>query len=205
MKKVLVVCVAIAASFLFSNSTQAQVKIGVFDEQQLLGFMPGIGKVDTLMQKYAKDSLQSQQEYLYADYQYKDSTLKADSVKGNMSPAVKKVRIDEVLKLRNQIATWNQTAQQMYQAKQTEYLKPYLEKIYDALKEVIAEQKYTVVLKPDAIVVAEKSDELMLRVLAKLKVPLPREVEDQIKALGISTGTGAAKPATTPAKPAVKH
>jgi hypothetical protein len=40
----------------------------------------------------------------------------------------------------------------------------------------------------------------MLRVLVKLKVPLPKEIEDQVKALGITGGTPASKPATPPKK-----
>jgi hypothetical protein len=44
---------------------------------------------------------------------------------------------------------------------------------------------------------ADKSDELMLRVIQKLKIPVPKDVEDQIKALG---GAAPATPAKAPAK-----
>ena len=45
MKKLLFVCVAFAASLLFSSTTSAQQKIGYFDEQQALSlFFPGIQK-----------------------------------------------------------------------------------------------------------------------------------------------------------------
>jgi hypothetical protein len=66
----------------------------------------------------------------------------------------------------------------------------------------MAEQKYTYVFKPDALLYAEKSEELTLRVLAKTKIPLRKEIQDQIKALGISTSR-TTTPA--PAKPPVKH
>jgi hypothetical protein len=49
MKKLLFVCVVLAASLLFSNSTNAQVKIGYFDEQSLLSLFPDIQKVDTII------------------------------------------------------------------------------------------------------------------------------------------------------------
>ena len=200
MKKILVVCVAFAASLVFSNNTQAQVKIGVFDDQQILGFMPGINKVDSLMKKFVSDSIQPQYDMTLADYQYKDSILKIDTVKGTLSPSIKKYRIDEVNKLRQTLVNWQQTSQQIYQAKQNEYLAPYIDKIKVAFEEVAKEQKYTLVLRNDAVIIADKSDELPLRVLAKLKIPLPKEVEDQIKAL--NGGGASAAPAT---KAPVKH
>ncbi len=51
MKKLLFVCVVLAASLLFSNSTNAQVKIGYFDEQSLLSLFPDIQKIDTVINK----------------------------------------------------------------------------------------------------------------------------------------------------------
>ena len=87
----------------------------------------------------------------------------------------------------------------MLQTKQQEYLKPYLEKIYAALQVVLQEQKYTHVFKKDVFIYADKSDELMLRVIQKLKIPVPRDVEEQIKALG-GAAQGAQAPAKAPAK-----
>ncbi len=210
MKKILVVYVAFAASLLFTNNTQAQVKIGIFDENDVLSLIPGITKVDTLMQKYVKDSLQPQYEVTLADYQYKDSLLKADSAKGTLSPSIKKVRIDEVTKLRAILVNWQQSQQQMYQAKQQEYLKPYLEKIFNAFQEVVAEQKYTWVLKQDAVhpyFQPALADNITIKVAKKLGLKLPQEVEDALKAQGLSSGAPAAKPAggNTPAKTPVKH
>ncbi len=77
----------------------------------------------------------------------------------------------------------------------TRVLRPYLEKIYGVLQVVITEQKYTHVFKKDVFIYADKSEELMLRVLLKLKVPLPKEIEEQAKALGIIGGSPATKPA----------
>ena len=200
MKKILVVCVAFAGSLLF-NTTQAQVKIGVFDEQQILGFMPGIQKVDTLLQKYVSDSLKVEYDYEMSELKREDSTFKVDSSK--MNPSLKAIMKKSIATRTTKIVNWQQYQQQMYQNKQQELLKPYLEKIYAALQEVITEQKYTHIFKPDAVIIAEKSDELPLRVLHKLKIPLPKEVDDQVKAL-LGGGTkapagGAPKPGQKPA------
>lgn len=197
MKKVLLVAVAGVFSLFAATTTNAQVKIGSFDEEAILSFMPGVQKVDTILQQYVTDSLKPEYDYELYQFQTKDSTFKADSAKMNNS--VKQIMKKEIAQHFYKIQNWQQYQQQMLQAKQQELLRPFLEKIYGALQAVIAEQKYTHVLKKDVFIYADKSEELMLRVLHKLKIPLPKEVEDQIKALGI-TGGGATNPA--PAKPA---
>jgi Skp family chaperone for outer membrane proteins len=194
MKKTLIVCVAFAVGIVMSNNTQAQIKIGVFDDQSILALMPGIQKVDTALQMYGRDSLQSSYDELLADFQYKDSVYRRDSA--TMPASVKKVQLLDLNKVRYQLANWQTTSNEKMQAKQQELLKPFLEKIYAALQEVIKEQKYSYIFKPDNLVFAEKSDEVPLRVIQKLKIPVPKEIDDQIKALN---GGGA------PAKAPVKH
>ena len=73
--------------------------------------------------------------------------------------------------------------------------------MYAVLQDVIKEQKYTHVFKPTDVIFAEKSEDIALRVLAGLKIPLPKEVLDAIKAAGISTANGPAQPAPKPMLP----
>ncbi len=203
MKKVLLMAVAGVFTLFAATTTNAQVKIGTFDEEAILSFMPGVQKVDTVLQQYVTDSLKPEYDYELYQFQTKDSTFKADSSKMNNS--VKQIMKKEIAQHFYKIQNWQQYQQQMLQAKQQELLRPFLEKIYNALQGVIAEQKYTHVFKKDVFVYADKSEELMLRVLSKLKIPLPKEVEDQIKALGITSASSApAKPATGGTKPAPK-
>ncbi len=192
MKKLLFVSMAFALSLFVTTQTNAQVKIGTFDEEAILSLMPGIQKVDTLLQKYMADSLKPEYEYEIYQFQTKDSTFKRDSA--NMNSSVKAIVKKEIGQHLAKIQNWQQYQQQMLQGKQQEYLRPYLEKIYAALQVVLQEQKYTHVFKKDVFIYADKSDELMLRVIQKLKIPVPKDVEDQINALG-----GAA-PAKAPAK-----
>jgi Skp family chaperone for outer membrane proteins len=205
MKKVLVVCVAFAASLLFTTNTQAQqIKIGFFDDQQLIPYIPGaVEKVDSSMKRFLTDSLKTEYDILLSDYQYKDSMLKIDTTKGTLSASAKKVRTDAVNELKQKLISWQQYQEEKMRAKQGEFLQPYLERIYAALQDVITEQKYTYIFKPDVLIWGEKSDELALRVLAKLKVPLPKELQERINALiGVpkAPATGVPKPATTPVK-----
>ena len=197
MKKLLFVSMAFALSLSATTQTNAQVKIGTFDEEAILSLMPGIQKVDTLLQKYVADSLKPEYEYEIYQFQTKDSTFKRDSA--NMNSSVKAIVKKEIGQHLAKIQNWQQYQQQMLQAKQQEYLRPYLEKIYAALQVVLQEQKYTHVFKKDVFIYADKSDELMLRVIQKLKIPVPRDVEEQIKALG-GAAQGAQAPAKAPAK-----
>ena len=45
----------LAMSLFINSKSDAQIKIGTFDEQSVLGLMPGIQKVDTALQKYVND------------------------------------------------------------------------------------------------------------------------------------------------------
>ena len=193
MKKVLLVAVAVIDGLFTTTKTNAQMKIGTFDEEAILSFMPGIQNVDSLLQKYVTDSLQPEYDYELYQFQTKDSTFKIDSNKLNAS--VKQIMKKEIAQHFLKIQNWQQYQQQKLQAKQQEFLRPYLEKIYGVLQVVITEQKYTHVFKKDVFIYADKSEELMLRVLLKLKVPLPKEIEEQAKALGIIGGSPATKPA----------
>ena len=198
MKKVLTVCVAIAAGLFITSSVNAQVKIGYFDDQAILSLMPGIQKVDTILQKYASDSLAPERQQLMDDLSKTDSMLKDSS---KLTASLKSVLQKEASQNYYKLQNWQQYQQQMLQQKQEQLLAPFRKPIYAALQEVIAEQKYTAILKPEVVIWAEKSDEVSLRVLSKLRIPLPKEIQDQISALigGGKSGTG---PSQTPTKPA---
>ena len=193
MKKVLTLCVAIAASFFIGNSVNAQTKIGFFDDQQILALMPGITKVDTILQRFAADSLAPERDQLMEDLKRVDSLLK-DSTK--LTASLKQVLQKQASEYYYKLQNWQQYQQQVLQQKQEQLLAPFKKPVYAALQEVIAEQKYTVILKPESVLWADKSDEVPLRVLAKLKIPnLPKEIQEQINAFG----KGSTGPSATPA------
>ncbi|MES2374641.1 MAG: OmpH family outer membrane protein, partial [Bacteroidota bacterium] len=197
MKKLLFVCVAVAASVLFtSTTTNAQaLKIGYFDDQELIRLFPGIGKVDTLMAVYQSDSLGVEYNYTYADYQHRDSAFKKDSAA--MPAKAREMAIKDLNQVKYKLMNWQQYAEQAYNYKMESLLYPYKKRIFDALQEVIKEQKYTYVLNAQALAINYAQppllDNLTIRVAMKLKLPLGKEVEDAWKA---ATGGGAAPAGT---------
>ncbi|MEY3873482.1 MAG: hypothetical protein RL363_203 [Bacteroidota bacterium] len=199
MKKVLFAAILLVAVS-FTNSASAQTKIGYFDDQSAIALFPGIQeKLDTILNSFAKDTLQDEYNYTLKSYQVKDSIFRKDSVDLSKRPKALEMATTELNQLKYKLINWQQYQQEAMQQKQETVLLPYRQKIAQALNEVVAEQKYNLVLKADALSpYAQPSiaDNLTIRVAMKLKLALPKEVEDAFKA---ATGGAPAKTAA-PAK-----
>lgn len=195
MKQVLFVCVAIAMGVAFTNTAGAQQKIGYFDEQLVLQLFPGIGKVDTLMNSFQNDSLRAEYMYRLGDYQHRDSAYRKDSA--TMSPKARELAEQDLSRAFSILQGWSQYSQQQYDGKLQSLLLPYRQKIYEALKQVVAEQKYTYVLNESALatnyIQPPILDNLAIRVAMKLKLPLTKEIEDAWKAASGAAGGAAPK------------
>lgn len=199
MKKVLFAAILLLAVS-FTNSASAQTKIGYFDDQSVIALFPGIQeKLDTILNSFAKDTLQDEYNYTLKSYQVKDSIFRKDSVDLSKRPKALEMATTELNQLKYKLINWQQYQQEAMQQKQETVLLPYRQKIAQALNEVVTEQKYNLVLKADALSpYAQPSiaDNLTIRVAMKLKLTLPKEVEDAFKA---ATGGAPAKTAA-PAK-----
>lgn len=196
MKKLLFVCVAFAASLLFSNTTSAQQKIGYFDEQLTLSLFPGIQKIDTLLNSYQNDSLRAEYEYRVSTFTRQDSIFKKDSA--TMPAKARELAVRDLNQMKYNLINWQTYAQQMVEAKTEQLLNPYKQRMFEALKTVIAEQKYTYVLNSQSLSPYAQPpllDNLSIRVAMKLKLPLTKEIEEAWKtASGASSApAGAAK------------
>jgi Skp family chaperone for outer membrane proteins len=204
MKKLLFVWVATSAILFSAGSASAQqpVKIGYFDEQQVLGLMPGIDKVSQQIESFQQDSLKDEYDYTYKTFMRQDSIFKKDSA--TMPPKAREMALSDLSRNRQKLVYWQQYSQEALGQKQEQLLQPFRVKILTALNEVIAEQKYTLVLKSDALspyVNPPLLDNLAIRVAIKLKLALPKEAEDAWRAAG-GTGLPAAAPAAAPKAPA---
>lgn len=194
MKKVLFVCLALALSFLSTTKTNAQTKIGSFDEESVLGLIPGLQQyADSVLQKFVADSLRPEYDYELSEFQRLDSTYKVDSPK--LAAGVKAIMNKEKGQHLYKIQNWQQYQQQRLQQKQDEILFPSKQRVYAALDEIIKDQKYTHVMKSDVFLLAPPLDNLSIKVAQKLKLPLPKDVEDALKAAQGGTPAGGNKPA----------
>ncbi len=204
MKKSFLFAAILLVALSFTNSASAQTKIGYFDDQSVIALFPGIQeKLDTILKSYAQDTLQEEYNYTLKDYQVKDSIFKRDSASLSKRPKALEMATTDLNKLKYKLINWQQYQQQAMQQKEDGLLLPYRQKVAAALSEVVAENKYTLVLKADALSpYAQPSiaDNLTIRVALKLKLTLPKEVVDAFKA---ATG-GAPAPAAAPAKAPAK-
>jgi Skp family chaperone for outer membrane proteins len=196
MKKLLFVCVALTASLLFSKTTGAQTtKIGYFDEESVLGSFPDIGKIDTLMAVYTNDSIGVEYNYRLSEYQKADSTFKKDSA--SLPPKARELALRDLYQKRGTLVNWQQIAEQMRSQKLDQLLLPYRQRIIDALKAIVAEGKYTMVLNANALspyVQRPLADDLSIRVALRLKLPVSKEVEDAFRAATSGGGAPANRP-----------
>ena len=197
MKKGFLFAAILLVAVSFNNTASAQVKIGYFDDQSVIALFPGIQeKLDTVLKSYAQDSLQDEYNYTLKDYQVKDSIYKRDSVDLSKRPKALQMATDDLNRLKYKLINWQQYQQQSMEQKQESLLLPFRQKIATALGEVVAEQKYTLVLKAESLSPYTQpsiADNLTIRVAMKLKLPLPKEIEDAFKAA--TSVAPAAKPA----------
>lgn len=154
-----------------TENASAQNKFGYFDLEYVLSVMPGIEKVDSMMQSFEKDSLNTEYQFELAELQRMDSTLKADSAK--MPARLYQQRQQEQAQRFFKLQNWQQYSQQVMQAKQQELLGPYYQKILEAFRQVKEEGKYTYVFKAESLYDAPQADNLVPIVAKKLNIKLP--------------------------------
>jgi outer membrane protein len=159
MKKYVAI-IALIGLLGFTNASQAQIKVGYINVENVLSLMPEISKFDSILTRYQQDSINPQYASLIQTYQYKDSVYKDT--------------LEELPQLINTIQNWQQIVNQAMEAKQNELLAPLYRKIYDAIRAVAKEKGYTHVMNKETLLVAPDADDMIAAVAAKLKLTLPK-------------------------------
>ena len=169
MKKLFTVAVVVIV-LLFAGGANAQTKIGYISVDNMVALMPETAKLDSLLEKYQTDSLNTEYAALVQRYQFDDS-LYRDSVK-----TPKAVRDEIAKKLPGyiySIQNWQSLANQAMESKQNELLAPIYNKVYTAIRTVAKEKGYTHVFNKEAFLIAPEGDDILLAVAQKLKVTIP--------------------------------
>jgi hypothetical protein len=141
-------------------------------------------------------------EYAYTvqDYQRRDSLFKKDSA--TMPAKARELALSDLNRLGYKLANWQQYAQEMQNGKMEQALLPYRQKMVTALQQIVAEQKYTMVLKTETLspyMQPNILDNLTIRVAMKLNLGLPQEIMDAWKQAG-GVVPGAPAKTAAPAK-----
>jgi outer membrane protein len=193
MRKFLFAMVAVAGTLLAGN-VNAQTKIGYIRIDDIVSVMPELApekvNMDTVGQQYIKDSVLPEVEYKRDEYnkklmEYSDTTKK-------LSAQVKELMLKDINELQQYLGSVESGIQQILQAKQQEFLRPFYAKAKKAIEAVAKKKGYTHVMSTDTFLVAPEADDISLAVVAELGIKLPEQPKP------------ATKPATQPAKPAGK-
>ncbi len=172
MKKLFVMLLsAMVINMATTQQVAAQNKFGYFDLEYVVSLMPGVGKVDTLMAFYERDSIGGEYDFRMGEFQRADSTLKKDSA--SMPAKLYQTRKEEQIQRFVVLQNWQSYSQQAMQAKQQELMAPYLNAALAAFQQVVSDGKYTYVFKRESMWIAPPADNLIPLVLKKLKIVDP--------------------------------
>ena len=169
MKKIISTVIIALGLLVTANHSDAQTKIGYMSVDQMVGLMPEAAKIDTVLQKYRDDSLNSTLQTLIQEYTYKDSILTKTDTSKTPKSVLNQMKTD-VNVLAYQIQNWQTLSQQALENKQQELFAPLYNKVITALRLVAKEKGYAYVLSKDSFLVAPDGDDLLLAVAAKLGV-----------------------------------
>ena len=188
MKKLHVIAVVMVLLIAAGNNASAQTKIGYTRIDDIVGVMPDLQKIDldTVGNQYLKDSVQPKVERLNSEYLRKFEDYK-DSVKN--SKAVRELIAQEIRDIQNELSSVDSYVQQVRQFKQQEFLKPYYKKAKDAIDAVAKKGGYTHIISSDVFLLAPDADDISMKVLAELKIELPKQTP------GTNPGAGTKPPA----------
>lgn len=167
----------IAALGLFmATGLKAQVKIAYIRIDDIVGVMPELApekiNMDTVGARYIQDSIMPGINYKQDEYNRKVAEYGDTSKK--KSDQVQKMLLKDIQQLQQDLSGVDQYLQQVQQAKQQEFLRPYYAKAKKAIEAVAKEKGYTHVMSTDVFLVAPDADDISLLVLAKLGIKLPQ-------------------------------
>ena len=131
------------ALFVMSGIANAQVKIAHVNTAEILDAMPDKGKAEKSLEKYYGE-LQSQLETMAKEYQTKMQDYEANQA--TMSNLVKQSKEKEIVDLQTRITQFQANAENEFENKRAELLKPILDKIQNAINAVGKEKGYTYML-----------------------------------------------------------
>lgn len=154
-------------------NAHAQSKVGTIDAEFILSQMPEIKTVEEGLKTYNTELQEELQksvkkyEELIKDYQTTNTTLPQDQ---------KSIKENEIMALENDIQGYRQKASVLMQLRQNELTKPLYEKIDAAMKQVIAEQKYTQIINANgnSLAFADPKYDITDAVLTKMGIPIPK-------------------------------
>lgn len=168
MKRVVILLFIVALLSPMMSFAQQKVKFGHINYGDVIKEMPGIDSVQKVITDFQAE-LQATGEGMYAEFQKKQAEYQELGNKGT-SAAVIKIKEDELTQMYTRIQEFSQAAEQDLQNKQLELLKPFQEKILEAIKEVGKENNFTYIFDTSTLTYYEQGEDISAKVKAKLGI-----------------------------------
>lgn len=168
MKRLFIIIVLAALLSPFASFAQQKVKFGHIDYGEIIKVMPGIDTVQKVIADMQAE-LQATGEDMAKEFQKKQEEYQQLGNKGT-SAAVLKIKEDELTNMYKKIQDFSQMAEQELQAKQLELLKPFQEKILNAIKEVGKEHNFTYIFDTSTLTYYEQGEDVAAKVKQKLGI-----------------------------------
>jgi outer membrane protein len=167
MKKLFKVAIVAVGILMLGNFAKAQTKVGYINFQSLISQMPEAKTIKTQLDTYSKqftDELAVMQNEL----QTKGKEFQAQSA--TMTDAIRSAKQTELQDLQNRLQSYNTTAQQKFEERSNELIKPLTDKARAALTAVAKEKGYTYVLDSSQVqlLVSPDGDDMMAAVKLKM-------------------------------------
>ncbi|MCB2207804.1 MAG: OmpH family outer membrane protein [Bacteroidetes bacterium] len=158
--------VVLVASFGYS---QAALKLGHIDSNEILTMMPETDSLSKELQKYA-EYLDQQMNAMAMEYQTKITNYQDNMA--TMSDLIRQTKEKEITDLQARIQAFQQSADQDLSTKQAELFNPLIEKVKNAINAVGRENGYTYILDvgAGAVVFFENGDDVLPLVKKKLGI-----------------------------------
>ncbi len=135
MRKIttLAVILLLGAAALTPQQANAQQKFGYIEFQELMTQMPEYKKASSDMEAYGKQ-LQEEMKKMYTELENKSNEYEKGRAK--MNDAIKEYKEKELRDIQSRLQEFQETAQENVRKKESELLKPIVEKAKAAISEV---------------------------------------------------------------------
>lgn len=168
MKRIVLSFIIIALMFPIMGFAQQKTKFGHVNYGDIIKEMPGIDSVQKVVADFQAE-LQATGEGMYAEFQKKQAEYQELGNKGT-SAAVIKIKEDELTQMYARIQEFSEAAEMDLQNKQMELLKPFQEKVMDAIKEVAKENNFTYIFDTSTLTYYEQGEDISAKVRVKLGI-----------------------------------
>ncbi|MCB0760643.1 MAG: OmpH family outer membrane protein [Flavobacteriales bacterium] len=163
MKKVLIIALVCIGAVFQANAQ----KLGHIDSQELLLAMPERAAIETELQNYAS-ALEEHLNGLKKQYEAKVAEIQSNP---NLPEAIYNDKLKELQNLEISMQEFQVTANQDLQKKETELLKPMIDKAQEAINAVAEEQGFTYIIDSSTgVTLYNGGEDIMASVKAKLGI-----------------------------------